>query len=168
MPRIKSDQERGYIAAWMRRERIARGWSQKDMPDRLSTVGYPIKDDYYRQVEAGKKPGPDLLDALQRIFGSEPEPPAQQEAATPSVDMAALVAELRAQAAATRQLAAAVAQLAESVGHSHGLSHAAADGMTSTVLSAIENVRGILLERVPAPADTPPRHPVEQVPDPKA
>ena len=24
MPRIKSDQERGYIAAWMRRERTAR------------------------------------------------------------------------------------------------------------------------------------------------
>src|SRR4029079_16652097 len=64
MPRIKSDQERGPIGAWMRRERIARDWSQKEMPERLATVGQRVDADYYRQLEAGKRPGPEVMDAL--------------------------------------------------------------------------------------------------------
>lgn len=167
MPRIKSDQERGYIAAWMRRERIARGWSQKEMPSRLATVGFDVEYDYYRQIEAGPKhPGPDFLDALRRLFGSEPEP--FPEPTTPVADLAALVARLDRQAGVIDRLAASVAQLAVAVGASHGLTHAAADGMTGLVLEAIHDVRSILLEHEPAPADTPPPDREGQVPGPKA
>jgi transcriptional regulator with XRE-family HTH domain len=110
MPRIKTDQERGYVAAWMRRERSARGWSQKDMPSRLATVGFPVEADYYRQIEAGPKmPGPDFLGALKRLYGSEPEPlPAPQS----SDGLAELAAAIREQNEVSRQMAMAVADLA--------------------------------------------------------
>lgn len=87
--------------------------------------------------------------AFRQMYGGGPEtvpqavrPKPQQDAATSS-DMAALVVALREQADASRLLAASVAQLAEAVATRPPVSLAAADGMTTTVLEAIENVRGI-------------------------
>jgi transcriptional regulator with XRE-family HTH domain len=93
MPRVKPDSERGYVGAWMRRERLARGWSETQVVEALPVK---IRPDYYRQVEAGsggKRPGPELLLALMELFGSRPEPFAQEEAPAPTADFAALVAE---------------------------------------------------------------------------
>jgi transcriptional regulator with XRE-family HTH domain len=109
MPRIKSDQERGYIGAWMRRERIARDWSQKEMPDRMETVGVPVDADYYRQLEAGKKPGPEVMDGLRRLFGSEPEPLPEPQGQDSLADLAAAIRE---QTEVNRQVVTAVGQLA--------------------------------------------------------
>lgn len=109
MPRIKSDQERGYIGAWMRRERMSREWSQKEMPGRLGTVGFDVEYDYYRQIEAGPKhPGPDFLDALERLFNSKPEPLPEPAGS----DLAELAAAIREQTEVNRQLVTAVGQLA--------------------------------------------------------
>lgn len=112
MPRLKTDEERGYIGAWMRRERESRNWTQDEMPQRLAPLGYSVRADYYRQVEAGKKPGPDFLATLVRLFGSEPQPfPAKSEAPTSSSDIGALVAAIREQNEINRALVAAVSAL---------------------------------------------------------
>jgi transcriptional regulator with XRE-family HTH domain len=164
MPRIKTDQERGYVAAWMRRERSARGWSQKDMPSRLATVGFPVEADYYRQIEAGPKmPGPDFLGALKRLYGSEPEPlPAPQ-----STDgLAELAAAIREQTDVNRQLVTAVGQLALVM---HQDRHEAPDWFvergdewTALVLDTIRQTLGVAAgaglpgSDAPRPVSTPP------------
>ncbi len=150
MPRIKSDQERGPIGAWMRRERTARDWSQKEMPERLATVGQRVDADYYRQLEAGKKPGPEVMDALQRLFGSEPQPLPEPV----GDDMAALIAALREQTDANRQLSEAVRALAVAVGQSQQVTMAAADGMTTAVHVAIQSALDSVLSRLPVLPDT--------------
>lgn len=64
------------------------------MSAHLATVGYGVRSDYYRQVEAGKKPGPDFIAALERLFG--PMPPERVEVtnsgAGQSADITALSA----------------------------------------------------------------------------
>lgn len=115
VPRRKSDEERGYIAAWMLHEREARGWQQKDMADKLATVGYSVDPVYYRQIEAGpRKPGPDFLEALRRLYGSEPEP--LPEPVTEQASMAALIARLDRQAEAIDRLTEAVVLVAQGQG----------------------------------------------------
>lgn len=83
MPRVKSDQERGYIGAWMRRERLRpdRDWSPETVVEMLASRGQRIREDYYRQLESGaggKRPGPELMVALVDLFGSEPQAPHEQ------------------------------------------------------------------------------------------
>lgn len=152
-----TDEQRGRYGRWLRRERLARGWSVDETRARLARMGYRIGESSYAEWESGRKrPSRDALPQLVTLFGSEPEPePTPPEPATS--DLSALVAALTEQAEANRQLAAAVADLARSMASPGFLTHAAADGMTTTVLGAIENVRGILLSLDPGRAGTPRR-----------
>jgi len=96
MPRVKSDAERGVVGAWMRRERMAREWSPEQVVAELAKRGEPIRVDYYRGVEAGKKPGSGLLQTLMTIYGSEPAPPSTPaaEAVGGNPDLAAAIRDL--------------------------------------------------------------------------
>lgn len=153
VPRVKSDEQRGYVAAWMRREREARGWSQKEMADRLATVGYAVDPVYYRQIEAGpRKPGPDFLHALERLYGSSPEP--LPEPVTEQTSMSALIVRLDRQAAAIESLSESVTLLAAAVGQQQQVTMAAADGMTSSVHVAIQSALDTLLSRLSVLPDT--------------
>lgn len=101
MPRVKSDAERGYIGVWMRHERMSRGWAPERVVDELASRGQRIRVDYYRALEAGKKPGPELLTALRDLYGNEPEPlpvPAPE-----SDPIAAAIRELTAEVRLSRQ-----------------------------------------------------------------
>ncbi len=97
MARIKSDAERGSIGTWLKRERVARGWTPERVVEALrDDTGTVIRVDDYRQIEArtaGKVPGPDLLRDLQRLYGSEPTPLPEPEppAAALSPDTVAIV-----------------------------------------------------------------------------
>lgn len=82
MPRVKADSDRGYIGAWMRRERTRpdRDWSPEQVVERLP-AGRKIRSDYYRQLESGsggKHPGPELLAALAELYGSWPQVPLER------------------------------------------------------------------------------------------
>ncbi len=98
VPNVKSDRDRGYIGAWMRRERLARDWSNRQVLAALNAHGVRFTDDaYYRQVEAGtngKRPGPELLAALVAIYGTKPEPFPVPEP-VPASDLGDLVAAIR-------------------------------------------------------------------------
>lgn len=98
MARVKSDQERGPIGTWMKRERLSRDWSPERVVDALRDVtGTVVRVDYYRQLEArtaGRVPGPELLEDLATLFGSRPTPLPEPEPEAPdlSADTLALVA----------------------------------------------------------------------------
>lgn len=99
MPRVKNDSERGYIGAWMRRERLRLGLSPEQVVDLLPQR---VRPDYYRQLESGaggKHPSAELQASLERIFNSRAEPPPPAE----SEDLAGAI---RAQTMAMLQLVA--------------------------------------------------------------
>lgn len=70
----KSDAERGPVGAWMRRERVAQGWTVADVCLELAEIGETVTPATLRQYEAGpREPGTVLSAALVRLYGSEPE-----------------------------------------------------------------------------------------------
>lgn len=76
MPYVKPDSERGPIGAWLRHSREAKNWSVGEVVQRLAEDhGQSIREDYYRQLEAGpnRVPSPPLMLALTELFGSEPD-----------------------------------------------------------------------------------------------
>ena len=84
----KPDTERGYIGAWMRKERRAKGWTIADVVTALVELDpdNKVREDYIRYLEAGpRKPGPVLLAALCRIYGSEPVPFEEEPGAEVSI-----------------------------------------------------------------------------------
>lgn len=153
------------FARWLVAQRKSRPGSGKDgamttaelRAALLTSRGFGMGHSTYAALESGsRKPTDEQYRHLTGFFGSEPEPePTPPEPATS--DLSALVAALTEQAEANRQLATAVADLARSMASPGFLTHAAADGMTTTVLGAIENVRGILLSLDPGRAGTPRR-----------
>jgi hypothetical protein len=93
MPRVKPDSERGYVGAWMRRERLARGWKPEHVLSELAGRGMPLSDvAYYRQLEAGKRPGPELLAALEALYGTSPTPFPETPEDPHTADFASLAA----------------------------------------------------------------------------
>lgn len=175
MPRTKSDEERGYIAAWMRRERTRLGWSPEQVVEALADDGTRIRADYYRQLEAGtggKRPGPELLIALVKLFRSEPEPFPEPPAPELDSDLAALIASNERLAAATAAFTEAVdsqtqkldrvwdrlGDLIERLDRQHPLtkedamamSEGLADGIGAALAGSISDLAAAL--RQPAPA----------------
>lgn len=117
VPRVKTDTERGYIGAWMRRERLARGWKEAQVVAHLADLGQRIREDYYRQLEAGsggKKPGPELQAALENIYGSQPLAPPPDTTGSTDLD-AARVAGITALTEATQQQTAVLRELLEEI-----------------------------------------------------
>lgn len=95
---MKSDEERGPVALWLRNERLARGWTQKDVADRLG-----LTELSYRAYEAGPRVSKPVRTALEAIYGTKPPDP---HAPSPkSADLVELVVALREQTAAIRELA---------------------------------------------------------------
>ncbi|TAL40870.1 MAG: hypothetical protein EPN91_12125 [Salinibacterium sp.] len=107
MPRLKSDEQRGYIGAWMRRERKARHWTEYRAVEELAKRGVTMRPDYWRQLEArtaGRTPGPDLMEDLVGLFGTRPEPPVEPEVKEePPGEIAAAIRELVAEVQQSRQ-----------------------------------------------------------------
>jgi hypothetical protein len=99
VPKRLTDEQRGPLATWIVRQREARGWKQDSMASRLAEKGYRVRDDYYRQVESGKKPGPDFMAALESLFETgyvapvEPEPVAPSSTAPEMFDLLAAMAQ---------------------------------------------------------------------------
>lgn len=92
----KTDEQRGPVAAWARRERLARGWTQKQVADKLG-----IGEVSYRGNEAGRVSKP-VQEALEAIYGTKAPDP-YTPSATPG-DMAALIAALSEQTMAINRL----------------------------------------------------------------
>ena len=97
MARIKTDAERGPVGVWLKRERLAHGWTPEDVVAQLrERTGTVIRVDYYRQIEArtaGKVPSAELQADLERVYGTAPTPLPDPEPEPPSLsaDTLALV-----------------------------------------------------------------------------
>lgn len=108
MPRMKSDAQRGYVGAWMRRERLDREWTAERAVEALRDMtGTVVRVDYYRQLEAGtgnRVPGPELMGDLVRLYGSRPQPLPEPEPEAPALSPDTLA------------IVAAIDRLAEAVG----------------------------------------------------
>jgi hypothetical protein len=103
----KTDQQRGPIAAWMRRERLARGWTDADMVRELTKRGVHILPASYRGMEAGPRPpSAPVRQGLEAVFGSS-APDTEKEAAE-SVELDSLVLAIQQQTAAITRLAVAL------------------------------------------------------------
>jgi transcriptional regulator with XRE-family HTH domain len=114
MPRLKSAAERGYIGVWMREERVKRGWSPEQVVDALSALEHPIRVDYYRGLEAGRRPGPELLQALTKLYGTEPIEPAPEPTGT--TEFGAVLKSLELQTDLLAKQWAATVALTDSIG----------------------------------------------------
>lgn len=97
----------GRIGRWLFRERAGKGWTQDVLAAKLlELIGIAVQRSWLSQVENGETPGPELLSALIRLFGTEP--PAEVPA--PETGEGALVAALHAQ---TEAITALVGELRE-------------------------------------------------------
>lgn len=79
---MKTDQERGTFAAWLRRERIARTWKEAEARRRLELAAAPgVSFSTYRDIEAGnRKPTAEQRLAIVTVFGEPPTVSAGPEA----------------------------------------------------------------------------------------
>lgn len=89
------------FAAWLVRERNARKWKPRDVVAALAAQGIEVTDGTVKVWEsnAGRKPAPLTIDALERIFDSR-----APESVAPSAGQADLVAALDRQSAAIESL----------------------------------------------------------------
>jgi transcriptional regulator with XRE-family HTH domain len=107
-----TDEQRGRYGRWLRKERLARGWSVDETRAKLARAGYRIGESSYAEWESGRKrPSRDAIPHLVALFGSEP--PEEAALAPQSTDgLAELAAAIREQNEVSRQMAMAVADLA--------------------------------------------------------
>jgi transcriptional regulator with XRE-family HTH domain len=79
------------IAAWIVRERRRLGLKPADIAARLTAMGLPVTDATVKVWEsnANRRPSPDNLDGLARIFGSQPP-----DLTSPPSDLAAAISSL--------------------------------------------------------------------------
>lgn len=102
----KSDEARGPVATWMRRERMARGWTTHDVVKELAKRGHAITEPSYRGYEAGPRVSAPIRTALEAVFGSKA--PDMKNEATEPPQLDSLVSALAAQTAAISRLADAL------------------------------------------------------------
>ena len=155
-----TDEQRGRYGRWLRRERLALGWSVDEARARLARLGYRIGESSYAEWESGRKrPSRDALPHLVALFGEpDPEAPPQPEPAQGG-DVAALVAEMREQNRVSRDLAAAVFRLADAIDRGQRHRPEWAGEALREVLAAIRLRPGLLASDAPAPSAAPPRGP---------
>lgn len=58
------------VSAWIIRERKRLGLKPKDLASRLSDAWLPVTEGTVRTWEAGRRPHPDNVEGLERIFGT--------------------------------------------------------------------------------------------------
>ena len=58
------------VSAWIIRERKRLGLKPKDLAERLTDAGLPVTEGTVRTWEAGRRPHPDNVEGLERIFGT--------------------------------------------------------------------------------------------------
>lgn len=86
------------FSAWLTAERTRRGWKAPEVARRLRELGYQAEESTYRTWEAGRRPSPDTIAALERLF--ESAAPGENE---PGGDAAGLVRAMTAALVATTQ-----------------------------------------------------------------
>jgi hypothetical protein len=90
--RVKSDDERGPFAAWLRRERVdVKKWKEADTKRRLEAAAEAgVSFSSYRDIEAGNRPPtPAQRRAIVKVFGEVPAfvaAPADQAAIVQAID----------------------------------------------------------------------------------
>lgn len=91
------------LAAWIVSNRKRLGWKLETLAAKLREAGYEAADTTVRTWEAGRRPQPDTIVALERLFDST----------APSADETApdLIVALQEQTAAMRELTAAISAL---------------------------------------------------------
>ena len=123
----------------MRRQRLQRGWKPERVVSELRDQGEPIREDYYRGLEAGRKPGPDVLTALEALFGPMPPEPPKPAPSIGDQNAALLVAlteAVQAQTAAMREIVAELREAREATqGREEGM--AAALGALAKTLASL-------------------------------
>jgi hypothetical protein len=104
-PMAKRDEDRGPVALWARRERLARNWTTHDVARRLGELGVAITEQSYRGYEAGPRVSAPVRKALEAIYNSAAPDPRAEVDAEPT-DVSSLVAALQAQTQAISELVA--------------------------------------------------------------
>lgn len=91
-------ERRGRWGRWLYAQRwLHDRMTQDALRETLAKMGHPMSAPYYSDFEGGRAiPNDEWQAVFVRLWGTEP-PPEQQEAATSTGDMAALVTELREQ-----------------------------------------------------------------------
>ena len=106
---MKTPEQRGPIGTWARNERERKNWKLKDVLDALHKQGLRINDSSYRGIESGaRRPGAEVLAALEKAFGSQAPRPRQADSGE---ILAALAAQTEAITAQTQAINALVARL---------------------------------------------------------
>ncbi|MBX3031903.1 MAG: hypothetical protein KF809_17285 [Chloroflexi bacterium] len=93
------------LSQWIEDQRKLRGWKAEDVARRLREMGYDAEDSTYRTWEASRRPKPETIHGMEKLFGS----PAPREPEG-TADMAALVVALGDQTAAINALVGLSAQ----------------------------------------------------------
>jgi transcriptional regulator with XRE-family HTH domain len=106
----KRDDERGPVAAWLRRERLARGWTTHDAVRELAKRGIHITEPSYRGYEAGPRVSAPVRKGMEAAFGV-PAPATDTEKEATEPKLSDLIAALQAQTEAISALVTRLDQL---------------------------------------------------------
>jgi transcriptional regulator with XRE-family HTH domain len=58
------------FSAWLSSERARHGLKAGEVAKRLREMGFPAEESTYRTWEAGRRPAPETVAALERLFGT--------------------------------------------------------------------------------------------------
>lgn len=115
----KSNRLKPPVSAWIVSERKRLGIKTDELARRVNAAGGHCTEGTVRTWEAGRKPSPDNIEALERVFGSRaPDQPPEGETALAAAIFAQnellrqLVAETQASRAAQETIAQALGELA--------------------------------------------------------
>lgn len=97
---MKTDEERGPFAAWLRREVRARKWKESEARTRFEAAAPGVSFSSYRDLEAGNRPPTkDQRRGIEAVLGRIPE-----FEPVPATDQASVVTAIAAQTEVLRQL----------------------------------------------------------------
>jgi len=99
----KTENERGPVAAWLRRERLARGWTTHDAVGELAKRSVHITEPSYRGYEAGPRVSVSVRNGMEAAFGV-PAPATDTEKEATEPKLSDLIAALQAQTEAISAL----------------------------------------------------------------
>lgn len=111
---------------WLKDQRERHGWKAEEVARRLREAGYQAETSSYRVWETGRRPRPETVRALERLFGSV----APSVAAPPATELSAVLASLKEQTDLLRHVWQSIDALTEAIRSSQ-------DKVSATVLREI-------------------------------